>query len=70
VLAGFARDPQGSNGTCNARSALRVPTRGYQFHFLGVAQLAARVFREHEAAGSKPAIETNFTRHFNPLNSS
>jgi hypothetical protein len=28
-----------------------------QFH-LGVAQMAARVFREHEAAGSKPATET------------
>jgi hypothetical protein len=31
VLAGSARDPQRSNGTCNAYSALRVPIRGYQF---------------------------------------
>lgn len=29
---------------------------------LGVAQQAARVFREHEAAGSKPATETNCQR--------
>ena len=35
--------------------------------FLGVAQMAARVFREHEAAGSTPAAETNFTFHSNQL---
>ena len=35
--------------------------------FLGVAQMAARVFREHEAAGSNPAAETTFTFHFNQL---
>ena len=57
VLAGFARDPHRQNGTCNAQSALRVPTRGYQFQ-LGVAQMAARVIWDHEAAGSRPATET------------
>ncbi len=29
---------------------------------LGVAQQAARVFREHEAAGSRPATETSIRR--------
>jgi hypothetical protein len=37
------------------------PPAGTSFH-LGVAQQAARVFREHEAAGSKPATETNHLR--------
>ena len=58
---------QRSNGTCNAQSALRIPTRGYRFFQLGVAQMAARVIWDHEAAGSRPATETNFTLYTNPL---
>ena len=35
--------------------------------FLGVAQMAARVIWDHEAAGSRPATETTFTStHFKP----
>ena len=37
------------------------PSAGTKVH-LGVAQQAARVFREHEAAGSKPATGTNCQR--------
>ena len=60
MLAGFARDPYRSNGTCNALGALRVPTRENQIQ-LGVAQMEARVIWDHEAAGSRPATETRQT---------
>ena len=41
------------------RSHPRVPVFNL---LLGVAQQAARVFREHEAAGSRPATETSHPR--------
>lgn len=47
----------GSAASSNRRSRWIVRIRGYQVQ-LGVAQLAARVIWDHEAAGSRPATET------------